>query len=174
MNQIDGLNRVCREDALAARGLRGRALTPPCQSGGAAIEFVLLAPLLLIMLTGLVEVGIASYQAMQVQAAAEAGVLYAVKNGASPIANVSAAVTSATGTSGITATPAPLAFCGCHSTVAGGGVVSQANCATPCSDSTAPGQYLTVYATLSHQTIMPYLNLGLPATLTSSSTVRLQ
>jgi hypothetical protein len=33
---------------------------------------------------------------------------------------------------------------------------------------------VTVSAALSHQTIMPYLNLHLPATLTASSTVRLQ
>ena len=137
---------------------------------------------MLIILTGVVEVGIASYQAMQVQAAMEAGILYATQNAATIVPPISpaavtaiqTAVTNATGTPYITATPAPLAFCGCPSTTAGTGVVSQANCTTACPDTTAPGHYVTVSAALSHQTIMPYLNLHLPATLTASSTVRLQ
>lgn len=174
MNHTNKLAIARRKDVNGTRGLIGVTPRRPRQSGGAAIEFALSSVLLLIILTGLVEVGLAAYQAMQVQAATEAGVLYGIKNGTSSIANISAAVTSATGTPGITATPTPVAFCGCHSAVAGVGVVSQANCTTPCSDSTAPGHYLTVSAALLHKTILPYLTLGLPATLTSSSTVRLQ
>jgi Flp pilus assembly protein TadG len=172
-----------REDAGSSRPIRCLAVEPRHQSGASAIEFGLLAPLLLIMLTGVVEVGIASYQAMQVQAAVEAGILYAIQNVPTSITPISAAFSSAiitavqnaTGTPGITATPVPLAFCGCPSTTAGTGVVSQVNdCTTKCPDTTLPGQYVTVSAALSHQTIMPYLNLHLPATLTASSTVRLQ
>ena len=81
-------------------------------------------------------------------------------------------VVNATGTAGITASPIPLAFCGCPHAA---GIVSQAsNCTTVCSDGTAPGHYVTVSAALSHQTIMSFLNLPLPATLTASSTVRIQ
>jgi hypothetical protein len=124
------------------------------------------------MLGGIVEIGMAGYQAMQVQASVEAGALYAAQNGASNLAAIGQAVVNATGTSGITATPAPTSFCGCP---AAGGVASQgSNCTTACSDGTAPGQYVQVNASIAHQTIMPYLQLPLPATLTARSTVRVQ
>lgn len=51
------------------------------KSGTAAIEFGLFIPFLLILFTGTVELGFAMYEAMQVNNAAEAGMLYAAKNG---------------------------------------------------------------------------------------------
>ena len=146
--------------------------TPRGRSGAAAIEFALVTPLLAILLGGVVEIGMSAYQAMQTQAAVEAGVLYAIEHGASNIAAIGQAVVNATGTAGITAIPVPLAFCGCPSST---GVVSQnSDCTTACADHTAPGQYVKVSAALAHQTIMSFLNLPLPATLTASSTVRIQ
>ncbi len=140
--------------------------------GVAAIEFALLSPLFVILLSGIVELGMAGYQAMQVQAAVEAGALYAAQNGANNLAAIGQAVINATGTSGITATPAPTSFCGCPGAA---GVISQgSNCTAVCSDGTAPGQYVQVGASLAHQTLMPFLQLPLPATLTAQSIVRVQ
>jgi len=142
------------------------------QDGNAAIELALISPVLLILLAGVVEIGMAAYQAMQVQSAVAAGILYAANNGASNLTAIGTAVVNATGTAGITATPAPTTFCGCPTS---GTVVSQgADCTTVCSDKTAPGQYVTVNAALPHQTIMPFLKLPLPASLTASSTVRVK
>jgi Flp pilus assembly protein TadG len=143
------------------------------------VEFALMAPLLLILLTGVGEIGIAAYQTLQVQAAAEAAALYAVKHPPSSpsdsaaLTAIGTAVTNGTGTTGITASPAPTSFCGCP---AAGGVVSQAtDCTTVCSlDSKAPGQYVLVSATITHTILLPYLSLPLPATLTASSTVRVK
>lgn len=156
----------------ANRQARGR-------SGIAAVEFGLMAPLLLILLTGVGEIGIAAYQTMQVQAAVEAGALYAVKHPPSSpsdsvaLTAIGTAVTSGTGTTGITANPAPTSYCGCPAAT---GVVSQAaDCATVCSlDSKAPGQYVQVNASITHTTLLPYLSLPLPATLTASSTVKVK
>jgi Flp pilus assembly protein TadG len=162
VRHIDRAIKLLGGDADAARRSRGVA----------AVEFGLLAPLLLILLTGIVEIGMAGYQAMQVQAAVEAGVLYAAKNGASDLAGVTQAVLNATGTAGVTASPAPLAFCGCPTT---SGVVSQnSDCTTPCSDGKAPSQYVKVSAAVPHQTIMPFLTLPIPASMTAQSTVRVK
>lgn len=137
-------------------------------AGSAAIEFGLSVPLLLIMLMGLVELGSAMYGAMQVYDSVEAGALYAAKNGFDS-AGISAAVTNATGTPGITATPAPVEFCGCPDA---SGIVETA-CTTTCNDGKPPGQYARISAALAHQTILPYPALPLPTTLTAQSIVRL-
>jgi len=138
-------------------------------SGSAAIEFGLAIPLLLTMLMGLVEVGYAMYEAMQVYNSVEAGMLYAAENGFDS-AGISAAVVNATGTQGITATPAPVQFCGCPS--ASG--VAETACNSTCTGNTVPGQYVRVSAALPHSTILPYPGLSLPTTLTAQSIVRLK
>jgi Flp pilus assembly protein TadG len=143
-----------------------------CRRGAAAVEFALVSPLLAILLAGIVEIGMSAYQAMQVQAAVEAGILYATIHGTTNIAAIGQAVVNTTGTAGITASPVPLVICGCPTA---SGVVSQnSNCTTVCTDGTAPGKYVQVSAALAHQTIISFLNLPLPATLTASSTVRIQ
>ena len=142
------------------------------RQGTAAIEFGLVSPLLLILLTGIVEIGIATYQEIQLQTAVEAGALYAAAHGASNLTAIGQAGVGATGNTNITAIPAPTKFCGCPTAA---GVVSQnADCTTVCADGKAPGQYVKVNAKVTHQTIMPYLSLRLPAALTASVTVRIQ
>jgi Flp pilus assembly protein TadG len=152
---------------------RTRFPSNPARNGTAAIEFGLLSPLLLILLTGIIELGLGAFQAMQVQAAAEAGVLYAAKHGSSDLTAISSAVTNATGTSGITASPAPLVFCGCPTST---GITSQgSNCSTNCANGMLPGTYVTVSATITRTELLtPYISLGLPTTFTGSSTLRVQ
>lgn len=137
-------------------------------SGSAAIEFALFVPIFLVLLLGVVEVGYAMYEAMQVYSAVEAGMLYAAKNGFDAT-GIAAAVANATGTEGITATPAPAQFCGCPSA---GGVIT-ADCGTPCADGNPSGYYVRINAALNHETILPYPGLPLPSTLTAQSIIRL-
>lgn len=139
--------------------------------GVAAIEFAAIAPILLVLLTGVGEVGIAAHQRLQVEAAAEAGALYAVRHGDVDLTAIGTAVVNGTSTSGISATPAPVKFCGCPTT---SDVVSQgADCTTVCPDTRLPGHYVTVSATITHQTLLPYLNLAI-GTLAASSTIRVK
>jgi Flp pilus assembly protein TadG len=138
------------------------------QSGTAAIEFGLSVPLLLIILMGVVELGYAMFEAMQVYNSVEAGALYAAKNGYDAT-GIAAAVANATGTQGIAATPAPMQFCGCPDA---SGIVETA-CATTCNDGKPPGQYVRINAALTHKTILPYPGLPLPTTLTAQSVIRL-
>jgi hypothetical protein len=94
--------------------------------------------------------------------------LYALKYGWDA-PGISAAVVNATGTEGIAASPAPSQFCGC----AQPGGVAEAVCGSSCADGNPPGQYVRINASLAHRTILPYLGLPLPATLTAQSIMRL-
>lgn len=138
-------------------------------SGTAAIEFGLAIPLLLLLLTGTVELGFAIYEAMQVYDAAEAGALYAAQNGWSS-SGISTAVTSATSATGLTATPVPAQFWGCPGE---GGITTVASSSVKCAGGTAPGQYIEVSATLDHSTILPYPGLSLPTSFTAKSVIRI-
>ena len=140
--------------------------------GSAAVEFALLAPLLIILLSGLIQIGLAVFQTLQVQAAAEAGALYAASHGVSDLDKISLAVTSATGTAGITATPAPTAYCGCPGA---SGITSQgADCSTVCADGKAPSHYAKVNASIVHNALVSFLHLPLPTTITRSAVIRVQ
>lgn len=138
------------------------------ETGSAAIEFGLSVPFLLVILMGVIELGYAMYEAMQVHNSVEAGALYVAKNGYDAT-GIAAAVSNASGTQGITATPAPVQFCGCPNA---SGIVETA-CNATCTDGNPPGQYVRVSAALAHKTILPYPGLQLPTTLTAQSVVRL-
>jgi Flp pilus assembly protein TadG len=150
MKHFEASDRIYRWGARATRRLRASAADPRYRKGAAAVELAVVSPLLLLLLAGVAEVGMAGYQALQVQAAVEAGVLYVSLYGGSNTAAINQAVVNATSTAGITSTIS--AFCGCPTAA---GVVSQANCTTVCSaDNTAPGSYVTVKASIAHQAIM--------------------
>jgi hypothetical protein len=137
------------------------------KKGTAAVELGVAIPFLLVLLVGTVEIGTAMYQAMQVYNAAESGMLYAAKHGWSS-AGITAAV-NASGPTGTTASPAPTQFCGCP----GGSGIAVISCSSTCTGGNSPGQYAQINAALAHETILPYLGLPLPATLTAQSLVRL-
>jgi hypothetical protein len=103
------------------------------------------------------------YEAMQVNNAAEAGMLYAAKNGwdsAGIVTAVQNAGTVLTGGPNLTATPAPSQFCGCPSATG----ITVETCVNPpaCPDGNPAGQYVQINAALAHTTIIP--NSWVPAT----------
>jgi Flp pilus assembly protein TadG len=142
--------------------------------GTPAIEFGLIAPVLMVLLLGVVDFGMAFWDQLQVNAAVQAGASYAVNSGfnATDIAN---AVTNG-GPSTLAATPAPTQFCGCPS--ATGGVTTASGtpptCTGTCASGGSPGIYVTVNADLSYTSIFPWPGLSRPTALISSTTVRLQ
>jgi Flp pilus assembly protein TadG len=135
--------------------------------GTAALEFALFAPLLLIMLVYVVELGDGVYEAMQVQNAAEAGALYVAKYGWNS-AGISAAVVNSTGLSGLTASPAPSEFCGCPAANA----IASSVCAQTCASGATAGTYVKINASLTHQTILALPGMVSPTTLTGIAIVR--
>lgn len=139
------------------------------ERGSAAIEFALVSPVFVVLLIGVVELGLAGLGAMRVQDAAEAGALYAQVNGWNAT-GIAAAVTNATGAGGITATPAPVNFCGCP----GADGITAIDCADECTDGSTPGNYVTVSASMTRLSIMAQTIPSLSSTLTAHSTVRIQ
>ena len=137
--------------------------------GTAALEFGLAVPLLLTLIVGLTETGMAAFEAMQVKNAAEAGVVYASQH-PTDIAGIQSAVVNATGTTGITATPAPTSFCGCPGTNG----ITVGNCVALCASGSAQGQYVKVNASLTHVKILTFTGLPNPLVLTGVSTLRVQ
>jgi Flp pilus assembly protein TadG len=137
--------------------------------GTAAIEFSIIAPLLILMLIGTVDLGIGTYQNMQVQNAAQAGAEYAMARGFNTAA-ISSAVTNATALQGISVSPAPSQFCGCPSETG----IATAVCNSVCPSGAASGTYVTVFAQLTYTTLLPYPLLPPSYTFVGQSTVRTQ
>ncbi|HKQ10606.1 MAG TPA: TadE family protein [Rhizomicrobium sp.] len=143
-----------------------------CARGTAAIEFAILGGVFSAVMVVSGDLGLAFYANMQVQTSAQVGAQYAVVNGkkAFDATAISNAVVSATSTTGISATPAPVQFCACPS----GTTLTTWTCGTKCPDEFMPGTYAKVSASRTHTTLIPYP--GLPASFaqTATSTVRIK
>lgn len=140
-----------------------------CREATVSIEFALLLPLLILLLLGLIDLGSIGYESMQVQTAAEAGAQYAVRYGWN-VAAIANAVTGATNTDGVTATPAPNQFCACPTT----GLLTPVACASVCPDGKPPSTYAAVSAQLQFTTVLSYPGLANPVTLSATARRRLQ
>ena len=125
-----------------------------------------MAPLLLVVIVSVIELGFATRDAFSAQTAAAAGSEYAVINGFNAAA-ISAAVASGGG-AGVTASPAPALFCGCP-TATGIGVTQ---CTATCADGIKTRQYVRVSAAITRTTVLD-AHLGLPDVLTRESIARL-
>jgi Flp pilus assembly protein TadG len=139
------------------------------QSGAAAIELALLAPVLTVMMVSVIDIGFGIYRKMQVENAAQAGAHYATRNGFDANA-ISNAVVSAGNSSSITASPAPVQFCGCATS---SGIVAM-SCGTTCPGGAVAGTYTTVSAQATYNTLLNYQVVPQNYDFRSQSTVRLQ
>ena len=138
--------------------MRGWARLRRSTRGIAMIEFALIMPILVLLLTGVLDLGVAGYDLRLVQAAAESGAAYADSNQWNSIA-IAAIVTGSGGAHGITATPAPMELCACPD----GGTLTQATCGGTCPSGNPVGTYALVSAQMQYVTTLPYP--GLPAQL---------
>ena len=136
--------------------------------GAAAIEFAIVASILIVMAIGVVDVGMGFYRKMQVQNAAQAGAYYAMRNGFAP-SSIANAVTAATAFSGISASPAPRLYCGCPSNTD----IATIDCSSKCPDGSIAARYVEVSAQGTYNTILIYPIFPESFTLTALSTVRL-
>jgi len=140
-----------------------------CARGTAAIEFAILGGVFSAMMVVSGDLGLAYYANMQVQTSAQVGAQFAVMHGfnATSIRN---AVVNATSTTGISASPDPVQFCGCPS----GSTLSTATCGTVCPDGTGAGTYARVSASRTHTTLVAYPWLPASFAQTATSTVRIK
>ena len=139
------------------------------EKGTAALEFAAVGGFLCLLLLGSIDFGMSYWQKMQVGNAARAGGQYAIVNGWNQ-SGITAAATSATGLSSITATPAPTQTCGCPSVSAG---ITTATCGSNCTGGGTAGAYVTVNAQAFYSTAFTYPGIANPLTLTASVTVRI-
>jgi Flp pilus assembly protein TadG len=137
--------------------------------GIAATEFAMFAPMLVLGMIGVADLGMGVYRKMQVQNAAQAGAAYAMVNGFNA-SSITSSVLNATSFTGISAEPAPTWFCACPSSVGTTG----ASCNSTCADGTAAGVYVTVSAQGTYNTLVPYPGLTNMFNFISQSTVRIQ
>lgn len=138
-------------------------------SGVAAIEFAVMIPLLSLMVVSVSDIGLAVYRKMQVENAAQAGAQYAIVHGFDT-SGISSAVTSATNSTSITASPAPVQFCGCPTSKG----LSSVSCGTVCTGGAQAGTYATVSAQATYHTLINYQIVAATYTYNAQSTTRLQ
>lgn len=138
-----------------------------CRRGTAAVEFALLAPLLIGILAAFTDFGIGAYRHMQVVDAAEAGAQFAVRQGYNGAA-IQTAAAGATSLPSISTSSAQ--FCGCPS----GTALDAVGCGTTCPGGGAAGDYVTVSVQTQYAPLLPYPGITTPLTLSAQSTVRLQ
>src|SRR5438093_7316294 len=110
-------------------------------NGNAAVEFGLVAPILMGLLIPVADLGIAFSEEIQVQQAAQAGAQYALLHGYDSTA-ITSAVTNGTVLSGVSASPAPTQSCGCPT----GTAITSATCGSTCSNGETAGSYVFVNA----------------------------
>jgi Flp pilus assembly protein TadG len=139
------------------------------QSGAAAVELALLAPVLTLMMVSVIDIGLGVYRKMQVEDAAQVGAQYAMRNGFDANA-ISNAVTSATNFSSIAASPAPVKFCGC----ATGFSISTVSCGSTCPGGAVAGTYTTVSAQATYSSLLNYQIVPQNHNFSVQSTARLQ
>lgn len=138
--------------------------------GGAAIEFAIIGPVIVILLIGVTDFGLGFYTRMQAQTAAQRGAMFATVNGYVP-ASISSTITSSRGS--IVATPAPTSFCACPTSSG----LTTATCGTNCTIGTttaAAGTYVSASAQTTYTTIFRYPGLTSPMTFSATQIVRIQ
>ncbi len=186
-------SRASRDSALSALTALRRLASD--RRGAALVEFAMVAPVLVGLTLPMVDIGIGFYYKTRVMTAAEAGAQYAFlkgwsgNNNTTPQTAINTAVTSATGLSGVSSSPAPSLSCKC---VDGTNLVnpsnppstpwkpsdctslSSSNCTGTGVNPQSPGAYVTVNAQVTYTPLFSYLSFGNSVTLTASSTVRIQ
>lgn len=154
-----------------------------CRRGVAGLEFVLIAPVLLTILGGLADFGLALNDQMQLNQAVANGAVYAFTNQQSlaslgkVTASQAVAVTAASvRLSNVTVTASdPAPFCVQTNTQASPPTSSlvAGSYDTACPSGNPAGTYMTITAQYTYQPIMPFFSKLASTSLIASATVRL-
>src|SRR5436309_9837798 len=137
------------------------------RSGVAAVELALIAPVLTLMMVAVTDIGMGIYRKMQVEDAAQIGAQYAMRNGFDANA-ISNAVIRATTFSSITASPAPIKFCGC----ATGPAITTVSCGTICPGGAVAGTYTRGSAQATYSALLNYQIVPQNYNFSAQSTAR--
>lgn len=158
------------------RGL-GRTLSVlKDRRGVSAVEFALLAPVLIALPVPIVDLGLGLYTQMELQNAATAGAQYALQNPSlSTLTTAQIQAAAAAAVPSLAMSTSASQVCGCPGTGTGGGpAVTFGSCTTNCSTGKLPGNYVTVTAQTTYVPLVPYPVMGSSVALTAQSVARIQ
>ena len=139
------------------------------REGAAAIELALIAPILLLMILGVVDFGGAYSAKLRLDSAARSGVQFALQNTAN-ITNtggIGQVVDAASGLDPATITTTVTQFCECDDG-------SSIACNGTCAGGGFPRTYLTVSVQRQYPILFSYPGVSNPLPLTGRATVRVQ
>jgi Flp pilus assembly protein TadG len=145
--------------------------------GVAALEFALCSPLLLVMLAGLSDLGLAVRSQMQLasglaNAAGYTYTYYQTNGTVATSAVLTAIVRDTSQLTGATLTgPTSGCYCPSGSPVTLGTAVS---CSSTCSNGAAAGTYVTIGASATYTPLMPWYGIVASTTLSDSTTVQVK
>ena len=137
-----------------------------CRHGSMLTEFGLALPVLVLLLVGGIDFGVAVYEQMDVRAAARAAVQYARQNPTDTAGIEQTARDSLGGLVGST-TVVTSTFCEC----ADGSAV---DCTNYCPANDTPRRFISVEVTEQHDTLIPYPGFADGLSLHSLATFRVQ
>ena len=136
-----------------------------CTSGSVAVSTAIIAPILIQVIAGVVDIGRATYDATSLSGAVRAGAQYALRT-PNDIAGTKAAVSAASTLSGDKIVPDAAQFCECPD-----------GTSKSCSDSCGTEilrKFVRVTASHSFSRIMPSSSIVIPSTLNAEAVVRIQ
>jgi len=147
------------------------------ERGNAAVEFAIIAPVLVGLLVPIADFGLYIYDQMQLNLAAQAGMEYAARNGWNPTGIQQAAINASPSLKLAVSNVNASQFCGCAS----GTTIAQQNCSDPntgqqahCGNNAANplvGTYVNVTATYQYNTLFHYPGIPDSQTLTSGASL---
>jgi len=138
-----------------------------CREGVSAVEFGMIAPAMIVLLAGLVDLAGAMQQTIRLENAARAGAQYAMSF-PGDTAGIIAATAAAVGGTGATVAVVP-AFCACP-----GGSTATVSCeGTPCGGAPA-GVYVGISITRPYAAIIGIGGYVLPGTLSGTAVARVR
>ena len=135
--------------------------------GNIAVEFALILPVALLMLAGVIEFGLVTYDKSSIESAARAGAQFAYSGGYDA-SKVAATVRSASAVSlGPNDSVASKIFCECTDS-------TPIACGGTCSNLGPNRRFIKVSVTKTHQTWLPFLGSLVPNKVAASATIRMQ
>ena len=161
------------------RWLNGRS------RGIAALEFALVAPVMLIILGGIVDYGLGFYDKALLNNGIAAGAEYAVLNASSLVSNgaaqqtaIETLVQNASGLSGVSVSPAPTGInpttYSCVDSTASPPTLTSSSKGATCSNGAPAGVYVVITAQYTYTPLLSALSGMGSTTLTQSTTVQIQ
>ncbi len=139
----------------------------------AAVEFTLVAPVLLSFIGGMADFGLALAAKGKLIHAVAQGAQYAYLNPATTSTNIIAVVKNASYLTGVTATVPKLGYYCIGGTTAAPTLVASSSGATCAGDSTTAGYFAQIQANYTYTPIMPFYSLLATTTFTQTITTRL-